>query len=130
MTKPRPSRPIIFFSGTSTFSKVIEFVVLPFIPSFFSGGPIITPGDFASTANPVIPFSVLANTEIKSAIPALVIQIFDQFKIHLSPFFFASVFRLKVSEPASGSVNANEAIISPEQSFGKYFFFNSSEPPT
>ena len=61
--------------------------MLPFIPSFFSGGPIVMPGEFASTANPVIPFSVLANTEIRLAIPAFVIHIFDPFKIHLSPFF-------------------------------------------
>ena len=128
--KPRPSLPIIFSAGTSAFSNVIEFVVLPFIPSFFSAGPIIIPGVSASTTKPVIPFSVRANTDIKSAIPAFVIQILEPFKIHLLPFFLASVFKLNVSEPASGSVRAKQAIISPEQSLGRYLFFNSSDPPT
>ena len=105
------------------------FVTLPLIPSFFSFAPIIIPGVSVSTTNALIPLSVLAKTENTFAIPAFVIQTLLPFKIHLSPKSYAFVVKLKVSDPAPGSVKVNAAIFSPDVSRGRYFLFISSDPP-
>ncbi len=100
------------------------FVTLPLIPSFFSFGPIIIPGVSASTTNPLIPLSVLAKTKKTFAKPAFVIQTLLPFKIHLSCLSSALVDKLKVSEPAPGSVKVKAAIFSPDVSGGRYFFLS------
>ena len=59
---------------------------------------------------------VLAKTVKKSAMPPLVIQIFEPLSRKWSSFSTALVRIEAASEPASGSVRQKAAIISPEAS--------------
>merc|ERR1719378_597023 len=83
--------------------------------------------------NVVIPLdlaagSVLAYTIKTSAVGPLVHHILLPFKIYLSPFFTARVWRLTTSDPEPGSLMDRAPTHSPLISLGKYFFFCSGVP--
>ena len=61
---------------------------------------------------------VFAKTVKNCAMPPFVIQSFSPLRTYSSPSRVACVFTLAASEPASGSVRQNAAIISPVASFG------------
>ena len=136
--KPCPRSPRTLNAGTRTFSSSIGTVEEPFRPSFFSSFPGITPPRSLVTTKAVIPrcsstapsFTSRANTVKNSANPPLEIQCFVP--LSTNSFFAASktavVLIDAASDPASGSVNAKAAIISPAASLGSHFFFCSSVP--
>ena len=105
----------------------------PLCPIFLSGLPIVIPGNLESTKKQEIEeedFSslVLAITEKTPAIGALVIYLLVPLIRYSLPNFLAEVVIDIASDPESGSVRANEPIISPVENFGRYFCFCSSVP--
>ena len=73
--------------------------------------------------------SVRANTMNTSAAGALVMYRLSPSMTQSPPSAAAEVTRLLGSDPASGSVSANEATISPEASRGSQCFRCPSVPP-
>ncbi len=65
----------------------------------------------------------------QSAWLPLVMKHFEPVSTYLSPCLTARVFIPPTSEPASGSVSANEASFGSSVSIPRYFFLTSSEPP-
>jgi hypothetical protein len=78
--------------------------------------------------NAQMPLSLLAKTMKWWALGALVMKVLVPFSTHSLPFFTAVLFIAPASEPASGSVSANDPIHSPRAIIGRYFFFCSSLP--
>ena len=135
---PWPRSPITRSTGTRTFSSWIGTVDDPFRPSFFSSGPGTTPPRSFVTAKAVMPrcasaapsATSRAKTVKKPANPPLEIQCFVPFRTK-TPAASSSTAVVRIdaaSEPASGSVSANAAIISPDASAGSHRFFCSSLP--
>ena len=91
----------------------------------WSGGPTLMPGVLASTTNTEMPAAPLsgaplrANTMNKLAIGALVMNRLDPLMTQLSPSLLAVVVSVLGSEPASSSVSANDAVISPDAMPGR-----------
>ncbi len=136
--KPCPRSPRTCEAGTRTFWSSTGTVDEPFSPSLRSSFPGSTPPRSFVTAKAVIrrcsslagrPTS-LANTVKNSAKPPLEIQCLEPLSTKVSVFSSkTAVVRIEAaSEPASGSVRANAAIISPEASFGSHRRFCSSVP--
>jgi hypothetical protein len=135
---PRPLRPLLrmfmatlkppflgpsrWSCGTSTSSRYTVQVELARMPILSSCAPTETPAMSRVTMNadrcarsPGGP--VFAKTVKKSAMPALVIQIFEPLRTKPSAVSSAVVRTEAASEPAPSSVRQNAAIISPVASF-------------
>ena len=95
---------------------------------------MVTPGASVGTTNTEMFFApssrspVRANTISRSAQIALVMKRFCPLMTYSSPSRTARVRRPLGSEPASGSVSANEATRSPLASPGRYCCFCRSVP--
>ncbi len=131
--KPSPSSPRRLATGTRTSWKASAEVSVerwPILSRCFS---TTTPSASAGTTNAVRPrcffdLSVEANTVNQAAWPALVMNIFEPLRMYSSPFLTAVVWIPETSEPAFGSVRANEVSSGSSTSGGSHARFCSSVP--
>src|SRR5579872_4329342 len=129
---PPNSLPSKFETGISqscSDNSAIGEVRSPILCNFL---PTVKPGVPLSTRNAVTPFgprvgSRFANTIVTSASGALLLKVFEPFRMYLSPCFTARVLRLYASDPDPGSVIACKPS-PPLTSPGRYLRFCSSFP--
>src|SRR5882757_10891798 len=109
--------------GMWQFSKYNSVVGEPLIPIFRSLGPTLNPSSSLCTMNAEMPLaplsgSVTAITVYQVDLPPLVIQHLVPLRIQSSPSALARVRIDAASLPASGSLNAYDAIAPSEASDG------------
>ena len=131
--KPSPSSPSRFATGTFTSWKASADVSVarwPILSRCFS---TVTPSASAGTTNADRPFcplllSVDAKTTIQDAWPAFEMNILEPLRTYSSPWRTAVVWIPETSEPAFGSVSANEQRSGSSISCGSHSRFCSSVP--
>ena len=132
-TKPWPSWPIRFASGTRQSSNTSSEVSDERTPSLSSLRPDRKPGVPRSTTIAEMPFlpaarSVTVSTTAVSAMPPLVMKFFDPLISQCWPSRTAVVRMPPASEPEPGSVSPQQPTFSPFASGGRKRRFCSSLP--
>ncbi len=123
----------MFDTGTRTSTKFSSAVSLDRIPSLSSFRLIENPSTSVGTTICEIPreppsSEVRARRHSQSAWRPLVMKVFEPLITHSSPSRVARVRRPATSEPASGSVTAMAATISPATAGRRYCSFSSWLP--